>query len=91
MKTGPAKKFRFFTIEDCQNIVLARIESGTEAPEEIDFLIDGLRLVISPWHPGKKMVDACINSLLQERRVLGLIASNNQPWRIDEVRYCQDG
>src|SRR5207245_6613119 len=49
-------------------------------------LVERLRLESRPRHPRKQMLDARVDCFLDQRRVLGVVAADDEPLGLDPVR-----
>ena len=86
MKPGAAEQLGLVGGEDPVREVLAGVEAGAEELDELDLLLERLRLVERPRHPRLQVLEARVDRLLQQRRVARLVAADDEPLRLDPVR-----
>ncbi len=86
MKPGAAEQLGFVGGEDPVREVLAGDEAGAEGLDELDLLLERLRLVERPRHPRLQVLEARVDRVLQQRRVARLVAADDEPLRLDPVR-----
>src|SRR4051812_2403561 len=72
--------------EDPVREVLAGVEAGAEELDELLLLLERLRLVERPRHPGLQVLEARVDRLLQERCVARLVAADDEPCRLGPIR-----
>ena len=61
-------------------------EGGAEGLDELDLLLQRLRLVERPGHPRVQVLEARVDRVLQERRIALLVAADDEPLGLDPVR-----
>src|SRR5919201_2466682 len=86
MQAGAAELPRLVPREDAVRVVLVAVELRPETAEQLDLLVERLRLVARPGHPWSQVVDARVDSLLEKRRVLGVVAPDHETLGLDSVR-----
>ena len=86
MQPGAAEDLGLVGAEDPAREVVARVEVGAELLDQLDLLLERLRLLVRPRHPRPQVLEARVDRLLQQRRVARLVAADDESLRLDPVR-----
>ena len=81
MQARPADDFSLVAVEDAVDEVVAEVELPAKTSQELDFLVERLRLVDRPRHPRPKMLEARVERLLEQWRVARLPAADRRAAR----------
>src|SRR5262249_2032557 len=85
VKPGASDLTRLVWGEHTVRVVLVRVEARAKAAEKLDLLVERLRLEPRPRHPGPQVVDARVDRLLEQRRILGVVAADDEALALDPI------
>jgi hypothetical protein len=85
VQTGAADRLGLIRREDPVDELLAEVEHSAEPPQQLDLLLQQLRLLVGPRQPRTQVLQRRVDRLLQERRVARLPAAHDQALGLDPV------
>src|SRR5262249_16802140 len=91
VKPGASDLARLVWGEHTVRVVLVRVEARAKAAEKLDLLVERLRLEPRPRHPGPQAVDARGDRLLEQRRILGVVAADDEALALDPIGRRRNG
>ena len=86
METAPAELLGLVAREDPVGVVLIAIELPAKCAQQLDLLLERLRLEARPRHEWEEMIDARIDRRLQQRGVRRFVAADDEAIGLDPVR-----
>ena len=86
MQAAAAERARLVRVEDAVDVLLAEIELPAKLARQLHLLVERLRLVPRPRHPRPQVLEARVDRLLHQRRIVGLPAAQDETRRLDPVR-----
>jgi hypothetical protein len=77
MEAASPQNQRLLRVKDAIDEILAQVKFAPELPEELNFLLKVLRLLLRPGHPGPQVIQALVYGSFQQGRVSWIPAAKH--------------